>query len=114
VYLTKFAPEVAMTIAIRTRVAADAEWYDAVHAQILKRSDGHAEGLLVHVGLATADGFEILEVWESAAACEHYNQTVVAPLVAELSAGHVGEQPEMTTEELEPRGLVLPRAPVVF
>lgn len=102
-----------MSVAIRTRVSAPVELYDAVHAEVVRRTGGAVDGLLVHVGLPTSDGFEVLEVWESRAAYEHYTETLVGPVVAELSAGRTGPDPEMTTEELEPRGLVITRSPVV-
>lgn len=102
-----------MSVAVRMRVSAPIELYDAVHAEVVRRTGGAVDGLLVHVGLPSADGFEVLEVWESRAAYEHYTETLIAPVVAELSAGRTGPPPEMTTEEFEPRGLVIPRSPVV-
>src|SRR5919202_798934 len=50
---------------VLSRVPAPIEAYDASHAEIGRRSQGKADGLLVHVGRATPDGFEVLEVWES-------------------------------------------------
>jgi hypothetical protein len=54
-----------------TTVPAPVEMYDAVHAEMLRRAGTSVDGLLVHVGRATADGFQTLEVWESE---EHYDR----------------------------------------
>jgi hypothetical protein len=44
-----------------TTVSAPVEMYDTVHAEILRRV-GFIDGLLVHIGRATTDGFQVLEV----------------------------------------------------
>ena len=46
---------------IITTVPAPVEMYDAVHAEIIKRV-GTPDGMLVHVGRATTNGFQVLEV----------------------------------------------------
>ena len=51
-----------------TTVPAPVAMYDGMHAEMLKmqrRTGTSVDGLLVHVGRATPDGFEVLEVWES-------------------------------------------------
>jgi hypothetical protein len=48
-----------------TTVPAPVEMYDGMHAEMTKRAGTSIDGLLVHVGRATTDGFEVLEVWES-------------------------------------------------
>ena len=45
-----------------TTVPAPVEMYDAVHAETVKRAGTTVDGLLVHVGRATTDGFQTLEV----------------------------------------------------
>ena len=37
--------------------------YDGMHAEMIRRAGTSGDGLLVHVGRATSDGFEVLEVW---------------------------------------------------
>ena len=51
-------------------VPAPVEMYDTLHGEILRRV-GFIDGLLVHIGRATTDGFQMLEVWESK---EHYDR----------------------------------------
>jgi hypothetical protein len=50
-----------------TTVPAPVEMYDKIH----RRVGPSVEGLLVHVGRATTDGFQTVEVWQSK---EHYDR----------------------------------------
>ena len=93
-------------------VPAPVEFYDALHAEITRRSGGGPEGLLVHLGRATDAGFQILEIWESQEQCERFNAEVVGPALAELSDGQA-PPPGPPVDEFEPRGLVIPAAAVV-
>ena len=43
-----------------TTVPAPVEMYDGMHAEIIKRAGTSVDGLLVHVGRATTDGFQVL------------------------------------------------------
>ncbi len=100
-----------MTYAFVTDVPAPIEFYDALHAEIGRRTVGDPDGLLVHVGRQTGGGFQIIEVWESKESCERYDAEVVGPAVAHLSGGQAPPPPERV--EFEPRGLVVPAAHVV-
>lgn len=92
-------------------VPAPVEFYDAVHAEVVRRSGGEVSGLLLHVGRATATGFQVIEVWESRDQWQRYNDELVEPVVTELSGGQLPPQPPV--EEFDVRGLVIPRAPVL-
>ena len=94
-------------------VPAPIEFYDALHAEIARLTAGGAvEGMLVHVGRATRDGFQVTEIWTSKEQCDRFNQEVVGPALARLSGGQPPpEQPAM--QEFEPRGLIVPAAHVV-
>jgi len=83
--------------------------YDAIHAEVLRRVGTEVPGLLVHLARPTADGFEIVEVWESHEHFDHYTVELVAPVVAELSGGRVPLSSEQVTAEFEVRGLVIPQ-----
>ena len=50
-----------------TAFPAPVEMYDRMHAELIKRAGTSVDGfgLLVHVGRATADGFELFQVFES-------------------------------------------------
>jgi hypothetical protein len=101
-----------MTYAFVTDVPAPIEFYDALHAEIVRRTVGDPEGLLVHLGRQTRGGFQIIEVWESKELCERYTAVVVDPAVAQLSSGQAPPgRPERV--EFEPRRLVVPAARVV-
>ncbi len=100
-----------MTYGFVMDVPAPVEFYDALHAEIRRRSTGAVEGLLVHVGRETRAGFQVMEVWESKELCDRYNAEVVGPALAHLSGGQTPPQ-QPTTEEFEPRGLIVPAAHV--
>ena len=103
-----------MTYAHVVDVPAPVEMYDALHAEILRRSGTTVDGLLVHVGRATATGFQVLEVWQSRAHFDSYNDQVVLPAVAHLAAGQPGPAPQQAIEEFQVRGLVLDGGKVVI
>ena len=48
-----------------TRLRGPFEAYDALHKVLTDLTDESGEGLIVHLARPTADGFEIIEVWES-------------------------------------------------
>ena len=99
------------------KVPAPVEMYDGMHAEMLKmmrRSDASLHGCLVHVGRATPDGFEVLEVWESKEHYDRANADIVFPLMRKLA----GDQPtppiEQSTEAFEVHGLVVPRGDILI
>ncbi len=102
-----------MTYAHVIDVPAPAEMYDVLHAEIVRRSGATVDGLLVHVGRATATGFQVLEVWQSRAHFDRYNNQVVLPTVADLSAGQPGPAPQQAIEEFQVHGLVIAGGNVV-
>ena len=66
----------------------------------------------MHVGRATADGFERFEVWESK---EHYDRAMEMSdsLRRELAGDLPQPSPEQSTEVFEVRGIVIPRGNIV-
>jgi hypothetical protein len=54
-----------MTHGLVMNVPAPINFYDALHGEVARRSTAGVDGLLLHVGRATDDGFQVLEVWES-------------------------------------------------
>jgi hypothetical protein len=90
-------------------VPAPIEFYDALHAEIGRRSSGGVDGLLLHVGRATGDGFQVLEVWESKEKSDRFFAEVVGPAVASVSGGQAPPGAPVM-EEFEPRGLIIPSA----
>jgi hypothetical protein len=130
-YLTNYARQAAELIMLRSRqihegdrpstpqrrynmygvittVPAPVAMYDAVHAEMIKRAGTSIDGLLVHIGRATTDGFQTLEVWESKEYFDRANTGIVLPLVAELT----GDRPQPSigeaTEVFDLHGLVIP------
>lgn len=93
-------------------VPAPVELYDAMHAEVVRRSTGPVDGLLLHIGRATHDGFQVVEVWETREQCDRFTEDVVLPVLAELTQG-LPSQPPPPREEFEPRGLVVPSAQLV-
>ncbi|MHA6785927.1 hypothetical protein ACVGOW_33765 [Pseudonocardia saturnea] len=51
-------------------VPAPAAVYDATHSELLRRTGGHVDGLIVHLCRATEGGFQVVEVWTDRAAFE--------------------------------------------
>ena len=54
-----------MTFGIEYDVPAPVEFYDAVHAEVIRRVGGAVGGLLLHVGGPGDGSFQVVEVWES-------------------------------------------------
>ena len=100
-----------MTYGFVMDVPATIEFYDALHAELARRTTGGVDGLLLHVARQTLAGFQILEVWESKELCDHYTAELVNPTIAELAGGQPMPMAP-AIEEVEPRGLVVPAAHV--
>lgn len=92
-----------------TPVAAPVELYDAIHTELRERTRGKVDGLLLHVGRQTDEGFEVIEVWQSREDFERYLKDVVGPVIAELTRGQQAPAPP-SSETFEVRGLVIPGA----
>ena len=98
-----------------TAVPAPVEMYDRMHAELIERAGTSLDGtgLLVHVGRATADGFERFEVWESK---DHYDRAnqMTGSLMRDLAGELPQPSTEPSTEVFEVRGLVIPRGDIVI
>jgi hypothetical protein len=99
---------------VTTTFPAPVEMYDGMHAEMIKRAGTSVDGLLVHIGHATTNGFEVLEVWESKEHYDRANTDIVIPLMRELA----GDQPlpsmEQATETFDVHGLVIPSANILI
>jgi hypothetical protein len=54
-----------MTCAVSIDVHVPGAVYQALHAQLLERTGGQAGGLLAHLARPNAEGFQVLEVWDT-------------------------------------------------
>jgi len=99
-----------MTWGVRMDVAASVQMYDAMHQELLRTAGPTVDGLLVHLAWPTRDGFRIVEVWESREPFERYSTQLVAPVMARTLGGEA--PPATVVEEIDVRGLVLPRGGV--
>ena len=97
-----------------TTVPAPVKLYDAMHAEMIRRVGTSVDGLLVHVGRATADGFETLEVWESKQHYDRANTDVVFPLMRELAGDQPSPSIEQGAETFDVHGLVIPAANILI
>ena len=98
---------------VTTTVAAPVEMYDGMHAEMTRRNGPSVDGLLVHVGRAIPDGFEVLEVWESK---DHYDRAmaeIISPLMRELAGDQPAPPMEQVTEPFEVHGLAIPRGDIL-
>jgi hypothetical protein len=91
-----------------TTVPAPVETYDRMHAELIKRAGPSVHGLLVHIGRATSDGFQIVQVWESKEHYDRANTDIVFPLMRELAGDQPPPSIEQATEAFDVRGLVIP------
>jgi hypothetical protein len=97
-----------------TTVPAPVEMYDGMHAEMIKRVGTSIDGLLVHVGRGTTDGFEVLEVWESKEHYDRANTDIVFPLMRELAGDQRPPSIEQATEAFDVHGLVIPRGNILI
>ncbi len=95
-------------------VPAPVEMYDGMHAEMKRRTSTTVDGLLVHVGRETPDGFEVVEVWESKEYYDRANTDIVVPLMRELMGDRPAPPIEPTTEAFEVHGLVIPRGDILI
>jgi hypothetical protein len=102
-----------MTYGVMVNVTAPVEMYDALHREVVRSTHAAVEGLLLHIGRSTSDGFQVIEVWTDKDQFDRYSREVVWPAAARLADDQVGAAPQMRTEEFEVRGLVLPAAHLV-
>ena len=103
-----------MAFGVRYDVPAPIQLYDAVHAELLRRVGSKVDGLLLHVGRATDQGFQIIEVWESRELWLRYNDELVGPVMAEVIGGQAPPEGAPAPEEFAVRGLVIPGGDVAF
>lgn len=95
--------------AVVVDVPAPVAVYDATHAEMLRRTNGTVEGLLVHLCRATDEGFQVLEVWTDRAAYARADREIVAPVLAEVAPIPEGlDVPAPRLEEFAVRGLLIP------
>jgi hypothetical protein len=79
-----------------------------------RRTGTSVDGLVVHVGRATPDGFEVLEVWESQKQYDRANTDIVFPLMRELMGDQPAPPSDQATEAFEVHGLVIPRGDILI
>jgi len=91
-----------MTYAFTVRVPMPIEAYDASHAEILRAvGDEPVDGMILHMARTVADGFEILEIWQSREQADRFNREVVGPALERIGVPTDGPEPQV--EEFEPR-----------
>lgn len=95
-------------------VPAPIEVYDATHAELLRRTGGRVEGLLVHLCRPTEDGFQVVEIWSSRDACEQAERDLVGPALASSAGPSAGDVPAPRIQEFALRGLVIPAGGTVI
>jgi hypothetical protein len=90
-----------MAYGIISTVPAPMDMYRAVSAQVAEQMGETTQtGLLVHIARETADGFQVIEVWESKQQCDAFQDDVLAPIIDRVSGGQAPAR-EQVTEEFE-------------
>ncbi|MFN8078169.1 MAG: hypothetical protein U0Q19_01260 [Kineosporiaceae bacterium] len=74
-----------MSFGVIIDVDAPIEMYDALHGELVRRTGGVVDGLIIHVGRATERGFQVMEVWQSREHFDRATAEVINPLVRELA-----------------------------
>ena len=97
-----------------TTFPAPVEMYDGMHTEMLRRVGMSFDGLLVHIGRATPDGFQTLEVYESKEHYDRANTDIVFPLMRELAGDQPPPSMELATEAFDVHGLVIPSGNIVI
>jgi hypothetical protein len=96
-----------------TTFPAPVEMYDGMHAEMIRRAGTSVDGL-VHVGRATTDGFQVLEVWQSKEHYDRANSDIVIPLMRELAGDQSLPPMEQATEVFDVHGLVIPSGNILI
>jgi hypothetical protein len=80
-------------------VPAPIDMYKAVNAQVTEKvGEGGADGLLVHIARETAEGFQVIEVWESKQQCDEFQDKVLAPIIDRVSGGQAPPRAQVSEE----------------
>ena len=88
-----------MAHGIIATVPAPIDMYRAVTAQVSETmGDSAPAGILVHIARATADGFQVIEVWESKQQCDAFQDDVLAPIIDRVSGGQAPARDEVSEE----------------
>src|SRR5690242_10121326 len=80
-------------------VPAPMDVYRAVNAQVTeKMGESAPAGLLAHIARATADGFQVIEVWESKQQCDAFQDGILAPTIDRVTGGQAPAREDVTEE----------------
>jgi hypothetical protein len=80
-------------------VPAPIDMYKAVNAQVTEKvGEGRADGLLVHIARETAEGFQVIEVWDSKQKCDEFQDKVLAPIIDQVSGGQAPPRAQVSEE----------------
>jgi hypothetical protein len=99
---------------VTTTFPAPVEMYDGMHAEMMRRAGPSVDGLLVHIGRATTDGFQIVEVWESKEQYDRAHTDIEVPLMRELAGDQLLPSTELATETFDIHGLVIPNGNILI
>jgi hypothetical protein len=87
-----------MAHGIIATVPAPIEMYKAVNAQVTEQMGQAPSGLLAHIARKTAEGFQVIEVWESKQQADKFQDDVLAPIIDRVSGGQAPPREDVTEE----------------
>jgi hypothetical protein len=88
-----------MAYGVIVDVPAPIEQYDAVNAQVTEQiGAGAPAGLLVHIVRRTADGFQVIELWDSKQQADQFNDGVLAPIIDRITDGQAPPRQDISEE----------------
>ncbi|MGS0684892.1 hypothetical protein ACVBEQ_07035 [Nakamurella sp. GG22] len=94
-----------MTYNIIFDVPAPIEMYDATHASVMEVVGEDDVGLVAHIARATDAGFEIVEIWRSKEAFDHFNTEIWPKVAAKIPGAEGMDAPK--GREFDVRGLIV-------
>jgi hypothetical protein len=89
-------------------IPAPIDVYHATHQAVLDvvREEGGGDGLVLHLAYATAEGFDLTEVWASKEHFDAFNRDVFSKALARAGMSQAG--PPSQPIEFIPAGVVTP------
>jgi hypothetical protein len=86
-----------MAHGVVANVPAPIELYEAVNAQITAQiGEDTPSGLLMHFARKTPDGFQVIELWESKAQADEFEDSVLAPIIERVTEGQAPPREEVS------------------
>jgi hypothetical protein len=102
-----------MSYAVRTTVSAPIEVYDVVHAEVISAPEAMSRGSSSTSAYRPWRASRSSRSGSPKAASDRSKEELIGPIITELSQRRPGPAPQMTVDEFDLHGLILPGHQVV-